>query len=156
MTIPQAELPGLPPDPEALQRQRRTCRGFQFTSAIADRRFSNPKGIASASPGLRGTSYPGLIRATFSTPTGLCQIWFGLPQPRWGCSTLSPCPKVARSSQPCALSRNPYGIHLWDVRHALVLILALLCLAAISCPAAEKDSPIRFAGRAAELIVSEV
>src|SRR5882724_903272 len=34
--------------------------------------FYNPKGIAPQSPGLRGTSYPGLMHTGFSTPTGLC------------------------------------------------------------------------------------
>jgi hypothetical protein len=35
--------------------------------------FPNPNGIVSISPGLRGTSYPGLMERDASTPTGLCQ-----------------------------------------------------------------------------------
>ena len=34
-------------------------------------RFSNPKGIASASPGLRGTSYPGLGAFRIFNPNGV-------------------------------------------------------------------------------------
>jgi len=76
-----------------------------------DRRFCNPKGIVSSSPGLRGTSYPGLLAAEFSTPTGLCHGSTAGSQPRWGWWPLRIIPKVARSSQPWALSRNPFGIH---------------------------------------------
>src|SRR6266571_2764587 len=47
-------------------------------------RFCNPKGIVPFGPGLRGTSYPGLLPRGFSTPTGLCQISAIEPQPRWG------------------------------------------------------------------------
>jgi hypothetical protein len=35
--------------------------------------FPNPEGIVSSSPGLRGTSYPGLMERDASTPTGLCR-----------------------------------------------------------------------------------
>jgi hypothetical protein len=31
----------------------------------------NPKGIASSSPGLRGTSYPGLINESWANPNGV-------------------------------------------------------------------------------------
>src|SRR6266446_6565498 len=31
--------------------------------------------------------------------------------PRWGCETSAGQPRVARSSQPWALLRNPFGIH---------------------------------------------
>ncbi len=46
-------------------------------------RFGNPEGIVPFSPGLRGTSYPGLLPSGFSTPTGLRQISAAEPQPRW-------------------------------------------------------------------------
>ena len=36
------------------------------------RRVCNPKGIVPSSPGLRGTSYPGLASVPCPTPTGLC------------------------------------------------------------------------------------
>src|SRR5688572_6156847 len=36
--------------------------------------FCNPEGIVSASPGLRGTSYPGFCAAWILTPTGLRQV----------------------------------------------------------------------------------
>ena len=36
--------------------------------------FPNPNGIVSQSPGLRGTSYPGLTIIADTTPTGLRQI----------------------------------------------------------------------------------
>ena len=48
-------------------------------------RFCNPKGIVPFGPGLRGTSYPGLLPRGFSIPTGLCQICAIEAQPRWGC-----------------------------------------------------------------------
>jgi hypothetical protein len=50
-----------------LSRERR-----RPASEFLSRRVRNPKGIVPFSPGLRGTSYPGLPSAPFSTPTGLC------------------------------------------------------------------------------------
>ena len=73
--------------------------------------FCNPKEIVSSSPGLRGTSCPGLPPVARSTPTGLCRLPTGAPQPSWGCLTSPMFPRAARSSQPWALSRNPFGIH---------------------------------------------
>ena len=67
-------------------------------------RVCNPNGIVSSSPGLRGTSYPG--------------------RPRWGCTSWVMFPKVACSSQPWALGRNPFGIRLGE---AVAKILNLLC-----------------------------
>ena len=55
---------------------------------------SNPEGIASSSPGLRGTSYPGSAGRKADNPNGVVatgarppvpQPW---PQPRWGCFPL--------------------------------------------------------------------
>jgi len=81
--------------------------------------FRNPEaGIVSTSPGLRGTSYPGLRETAISTPTGLRLLDDATPQPRWGCLSLTPFPRVARPSQPWALSRNPFGIRTWDFRKA--------------------------------------
>ena len=82
----------------------------------------NPKGIESSSPGLRGTSYPGAGPEGFSTPTGLRPLCQDSPQPRWGCGAAARFPKVARSSQPWALSRNPVGIQQGNSRKALCLI----------------------------------
>ncbi len=76
--------------------------------------FRNPKGIESSSPGLRGTSYPGLRMAASSTPKGLRLLADAKPQPRSGCFSLTPFPRVARPSQPWALSRNPFGIRSGD------------------------------------------
>jgi len=70
----------------------------------------NPKGIVYSSPGLRGTSYPGLAPVQFSTPTGLCPVTASKTQPRWGWPTPPAFPRVARASQPWALGRNPFGI----------------------------------------------
>ena len=114
------------------------------------RQLRNPKGIVSGSPGLRGTSYPGFQDEGNSTPTGLCHVPGTKPQPRWGCSPLASIPKVARSlpreihwsshgisnatafisrgEQPWALSRNPFGIQLWNFRKALTSILLLAAL----------------------------
>ena len=85
-----------------------------------DARLCNPKGIESFSPGLRGTSYPGSQAAWISTPTGLGRV-SAEPQPRWGCWPSATFPRVARSSQPWALGRNPFGIHLWNFRKSLGL-----------------------------------
>ena len=86
-----------------------------------NRQFRNPKGIVSSSPGLRGTSYPGLASVWFSTPTGLLPLAVPGPQPRWGWPTPPGFPRVARGSQPWALGRNPFGIQLWNFREALLL-----------------------------------
>ena len=72
----------------------------------------NPNGIASFSPGLRGTSDPGFSFAGVSTPKGLRHVSTIRPQPRLGFWPLPTLPRVARASQPWALSRNPFGIHI--------------------------------------------
>ena len=80
-------------------------------------RFSNPNGIASSSPGLRGTSYPRWPKGELPTPTGLRPAAITTrPQPRWGCWLLNGFPRVARSSQPWALGRNPVGIQRGEFR----------------------------------------
>ena len=73
---------------------------------------SNPNGIVSFSPGLRGTSYPGLPLQRFSTPTGLGRAASSLLQPRWGCRPTAHFPRVAPASQPWAEGWNPVGIQL--------------------------------------------
>src|SRR6266542_597670 len=89
--------------------------------ASENRRFCYPNGIVSASPGLRGTSYPGLPAAWISTPTGLRQVCAAEPQPRWGWLPRHIFPRVARSSQPWALRWNPLGIPLPNSPKALRL-----------------------------------
>src|SRR6185369_930422 len=106
-----------------------------------NRRFCNPNGIVSASPGLRGTSYPGLPAAWISTPTGLRQVCLAEPQPRWGWSRRHIFPRVARSSQPWALHWNPFGIRLPNSRNALTLSLSALLACAAALYAADYPAP---------------
>ena len=74
--------------------------------------LKNPKGIACSRPGLRCTSYPGLIaRDNFQPERGFVAFGSCGPQPSWGCLGLGVFPKVAPASQPWALSRNLVGIH---------------------------------------------
>jgi len=87
---------------------------MQRSRTTNHQRCCNPKGIVSASPGLRGTSYPGWRPAAFPTPTGLRLVFKVWPQPRWGCLPLPRCPRVARSSQPWASGWNPFGIQFWN------------------------------------------
>src|SRR5260221_10363813 len=50
----------------------------------------NPKGIPQQSPGLRGTSYPGIRRRIDDNPERVAAHGNGSatrPQPRWGCET---------------------------------------------------------------------
>src|SRR6266436_5165071 len=52
--------------------------------------LANPKGIPQQSPGLRGTSYPGIRRPIDDNPEGVAAHGNGSatrPQPRWGCET---------------------------------------------------------------------
>src|SRR5438552_3653151 len=68
--------------------------------------------MVSRSPGLRGTSYPGATDQKDKTPTGF-RLWSTCTAGRnpvgvvWFVRLL---PRVARSSQPWALLRNPVGI----------------------------------------------
>ena len=75
----------------------------------------NPKGIASQSPGLRGTSYPGSTPPKDHNPERVAPMRGttvkGAPQPRWGCKSNRRLPRVARASQPWAGGWNPVGIH---------------------------------------------
>ncbi|HYV27072.1 MAG TPA: serine hydrolase domain-containing protein, partial [Candidatus Eisenbacteria bacterium] len=93
----------------SFELRHNSIRKFQSREISAkilkNRRFSNPDGIVSFSPGLlarwdkfvdrigvakpkypagRGTSYPGLLPRRSSTPAGLRQISVAKPQPRWG------------------------------------------------------------------------
>ena len=81
----------------------------------------NPNGVESSSPGLRGTSYPGLTSNTDSTPTGLHPNVASRVQPFQGCEDSSPLPRVARSSQPWTRGWNPFGILRMNFRKALAL-----------------------------------
>ena len=94
-------------------------------------RICNPNGIVSPSPGLRGTSYPGSRARRCSTPTGLHLVSSDAPQPRWGCGSVAGIPRVARSSQPWALRRNPFGIQLWNLRKAFGIGIVGFLLAAV-------------------------
>ncbi len=51
-------------------------------------RLANPKGILQQSPGLRGTSYPGIMHWFHDNPERVAAQGNGSatrPQPRWGC-----------------------------------------------------------------------
>jgi len=120
-TRPNRIALALMPVGNSTQRKSRAARGKLL-------RFCNPKGIVSFSPGLRGTSYPGSQAEWISTPTGLCHVSVTEPQPRWGCWLSATFPRVARSSQPWALSRNPFGILLWNFRKALPVGQSCVCL----------------------------
>jgi len=68
----------------------------------------NPKGIPSQSPGLRGTSYPGESELGNDNPNGVAP---GLrPNPVGEDEAEDTLPRVARSSQPWAVRRNPFEI----------------------------------------------
>src|SRR2546427_145087 len=75
---------------------------------------SNPEGIVSSSPGLRGTSYPGKSSRDMPTLKGLRRRFAvqnneTRPATLSGLSPRDDCqPRVARSSQPWALCRNPF------------------------------------------------
>ena len=96
--------------------------------------FTNPKGIGSFSPGLRGTSYPGSMAKTIPTLKGLNQtrplpiltpcrnrwprFWFtrvGLIQPFQGCGLRTQLPRVclSESANPGLNDSIPLG---WMVR----------------------------------------
>src|SRR5258708_36312422 len=72
----------------------------------------NPEGIPSLSPGLRGTSYPGLRSLEdLPTPTGLYQTDASTDATPLGLNPISNgFPRVARDSQPWAELCNPFGI----------------------------------------------
>ena len=117
-----ASWPGLTPGLSTLSAAKNFEHSMQRSRTTNHQRCCNPKGIVSASPGLRGTSYPGWRPAAFPTPTGLRLVFTVWPQPRWGCLPLPRCPRVARSSQPWASGRNPFGIRFWNFRSALKLV----------------------------------
>ncbi len=75
-------------------------------------RISNPNGIMSSSPGLRGTRYPGCWWGGNRQPQRGCGLGRRREraQPRWGWPSPPRFPRVARASQPWALSRNPFEI----------------------------------------------
>src|SRR5439155_5392334 len=65
------------------------------------------------------------------------------PQPHWGCLSCAAFPKVARFSQPWALSRNPFGIHHRNFSKTLALGLTLAWLVAM--PPVYSAEPLRVA-----------
>ncbi len=72
----------------------------------------NANGVPSQSPGLRGTSYPGLNPINRSQPQRGCgnRVLSSRHNPV-GVDPSAPCfPKVARPSQPWAGGHNPVGI----------------------------------------------
>ena len=77
-------------------------------------RVSNPKGIPSLSPGLRGTSYPGKPKENTPQPQRGCIFVAGHERRR--CNpfrVVGDCdrfPRVARSSQPWVEFSNPFRI----------------------------------------------
>ena len=94
--------------------------GVRLSFLCTLHRISNPKGIASSSPRLRGTSHPGKSSRTIPTLKGLRRR---LAAPEEGIRAATSfrvdprCdsqPRVARSSQPWALCRNPFGILHYD------------------------------------------
>ena len=97
----------------------------------------NPKGIASSSPGLLGTSYPGWAFQKNNQPQRGCVSKVELNLSDFGRNRVAvvlnnQCsPRVARSSQPWALSRNPVGILRQNIFRkcaaALSLLLILVC-----------------------------
>ena len=92
------------------------------------RRFRKPKGIIATSPGLREASYPGSLPGGYPPPTGLGQVALSGAQPPWGRRMTDPFPSVARSSQPWALSRNPFGIQLRNFRKSCALTILTVAL----------------------------
>src|SRR6266446_6033864 len=65
-------------------RQRQRCR--RWGEGIWAAATPNPKGIPQQSPGLRGTSYPGIMRRSMATLKGLWPKATAdqtRPQPRW-------------------------------------------------------------------------
>jgi hypothetical protein len=72
----------------------------------------NPNGIPQHSPGLRGTKLPWVRGLQNNNPNGVATRYARCPKakPRWGFAFLIRCPRVARSSQPWVLGRNPFGI----------------------------------------------
>jgi hypothetical protein len=95
---PQLNLQRLP---QFAQRRRRSWRNI-------------PNGIVPASPGLRVRELPWVrLAKRATTPTGLRQYRLFhriMPQPFLGCIHCLLIPRVARSSQPWAWCRNPFGI----------------------------------------------
>src|SRR6478735_4087262 len=95
-------------------RRKRTAV-LEPASANVTQSLSNPNGIPTQSPGLRGTSYPGLETINSSTATRLWPIRFRLAMPMAATPLGSRVsggrfPRVARSSQTWAQRCNPFGI----------------------------------------------
>ena len=87
-------------------------RSMALTVALCRSAAGNPKGIPSQSPGLRGTSYPGsCVGQRADQPQRGCGPGAGGAATPLGLLSLrTALPRVARSSQPWAVGRNPVGI----------------------------------------------
>src|SRR6185503_8645428 len=117
--------PTNPPESASSRRRLQFSDRLLSSSADAFEGRHNPKGIASQSPGLRGTSYPGFLWATRPTLKGLRPRCVpGWTQPRWGCDRNQRPPRVVAALQPWALGRNPVGIHVCS--HATMRIRSRL------------------------------
>src|SRR5438034_4413212 len=112
--LPIASCPGPTLVLSTVSAAKTFVNSMQRSRTTNHQRFCNPKGIVSASPGLRGTNYPRWGPAAFPTPTGLRLVFTVWPQPRWGCLPLPRCPRVARSSHAWASGWNPFGIQFWN------------------------------------------
>src|SRR5579872_2552980 len=73
-------------------------------------RPANPKGIASCSPGLRGTSYPGKTEFKIHQPQRGCIPTTGKAATPLGLGFFFGFPRVGAGRQPWASRRNPFGI----------------------------------------------
>src|SRR6266705_2898493 len=69
---PQAR-DALPTNGRIFQRNLARRNRMKAKGQVGKVRGKNPKGISSGSPGLRGTSYPGLTTGEIKTPTGFHQ-----------------------------------------------------------------------------------
>src|SRR6266446_5186186 len=82
---------------------------------------SIPKGLRPPAQGCEQRATLGNHAESVPTLKGFCQLFDPAysktaPQPFQGCRCLAWSPRVARSSQPWALLRNPFGIHSFSRR----------------------------------------
>src|SRR5258708_25978303 len=94
---------------------------------MTDFLYCSTSGIVSSSPGLRGTSYPGLGSASYSTPKGLPRT-SATKRPHQGCCPSRAFPEEARSSQPWTFCQNPFGLGHCHFGRASWFLAALLAL----------------------------
>ena len=75
------------------------------------RRFLQSQRDCVLQPRVARHELPWVVAGKIFNPNGVAPQFHREPQPRWGCGSLTKFPRVAPSSQPWALSRNPVGIH---------------------------------------------